>query len=306
MTVRITGRLVASVIGISALVLMLMLAFTGIHLSFDGYGAMTLLAPLLALGAWRLGHARARLDEHRQLADFCGFVAAFSAVSLIGVLSSYPAAAETTGFSDPQLARVDQMLHFDWIWWYQAVSSSYTLQWLGSAIYAAIYVSPLLILAHYARVEDRHSAHQFILTFWLAALLTLMLFPLFPAEGPLAFLWHGPIPYMPTSALYQEQLIPALRAHQVTHIDLGALRGLVCAPSFHSAAAVIYIATAWRIPRLRWPIGLLNLAMLAATPVEGTHYLTDMIVGGLVAICALLTISGLARIGQGELRAARR
>jgi membrane-associated phospholipid phosphatase len=148
----------------------------------------------------------------------------------------------------------------------------------------------LVLIGHFALTGQRARSRRFLLTFWLGAVLTLALFPLFPAEGPLAYLWHGPIPYMPTSALYQEQLIPALRMHRVTDIDLGHLRGLVCAPSFHTVSAVIYIAAAWPCRSLRWPISLLNLAMLLATPIEGTHYLSDMIAGFGVAVAAITLV----------------
>ncbi|WP_338329099.1 phosphatase PAP2 family protein [Sphingobium yanoikuyae] len=67
----------------------------------------------------------------------------------------------------------------------------------------------------------------------------------------------------------------------------GQLRGIVSAPSFHTAAAVLYIAAGWRIAALRWPIVALNAAMLLSTPVEGTHYLIDMILGLGVALTAL-------------------
>jgi membrane-associated phospholipid phosphatase len=97
---------------------------------------------------------------------------------------------------------------------------------------------------------------------------------------------------MPTSALYQEQLIPALRSHRMSVIDLGALRGLVCAPSFHTAAGVLYIIAAWPIRPLRWFLVPVNIAMLLATPIEGTHYLVDMIAGMLVALFATCLVKG--------------
>jgi membrane-associated phospholipid phosphatase len=130
----------------------------------------------------------------------------------------------------------------------------------------------------------------FIASFWLAAVATLLLFTLAPAQGPLAYLWHGRIPYMPQSALYQAQVIPLLRHHAVHEVAVTSLHGLVCAPSFHTVSAVLYIIAAWPIRKLRWPLLALNLAMLLATPVEGTHYLTDMIVGALVAIAASLAV----------------
>jgi len=95
---------------------------------------------------------------------------------------------------------------------------------------------------------------------------------------------------LPESEMWQAGVIPALRAHQVHVVDLGHLRGLVSAPSFHTAAAVLFIHTAWRSRDLRWPVLGINLAMLLATPVEGTHYLTDMILGAAVAAVAILLV----------------
>jgi membrane-associated phospholipid phosphatase len=129
--------------------------------------------------------------------------------------------------------------------------------------------------------------------------MTLMLFPLFPAKGALEYLWHGPIPYMPTNGLYQGEIIPALRAHTFGAINLGALRGLVCAPSFHTVCATIFIATALPMRRLRWVLVPLNAAMLLATPVEGTHYLSDMVMGFIVAMTAIGIVRALSvRFGR--------
>lgn len=277
-------------LAVSGIMVAAMMAWAGLLIATRNFGfvaALALMGPL-ALGRWWL--RRADSPRRRQLRDFCEDAFLFLAISLLGVLASYPAAAATTGFADAALARVDAALHFDWTAWYGVVARHSLLQRLGAVAYAAIYVSPLLLIGYFAIHQQRAASRRFLGTFWLAVVLTLALFPLFPAEGPLAYLWRGPIPYMPTSALYQQQLITALRLHEMTDIDLGALRGLVCAPSFHTASAVVFIAAAWPIPRLRWVIVPVNLAMLLATPVEGTHYLADMVAGALVALAAIALV----------------
>lgn len=286
-----------------------MLTQAGLIVMPATFGFAAALAIMLSLAVGRYALRRPVSLRQRQLGAFCEDAFLFLATSLLGVLASYPAAAATSGFADPALARVDRLLHFDWIAWYRIVADHPFLQHLGAAAYATIYLSPLLLLAYFAVHQRRCEARRFLGTYWLAVVLTLVLFPLFPAEGPLAFLWHGPVPYMPTSALYQEQLIPALRMHRMTGIDLGSLRGLVCAPSFHTASAVVFIVAAWPVPRLRWVLLTINLAMLVATPVEGTHYLADMVVGALVAAMAILIVSaGLAverqRINKRQTQAA--
>lgn len=245
------------------------------------YYAAGLLALLLRCGPirrWRYGRA---------LGDGAEYYALFTAMALTGAVASYPIAALTHGYADAALERIDVALRFDWLAWYRTVAAHRPLQLLGIAAYESIYLTPAVLLGWYAAHGERDRAYGFLATFWLAAAMTLSLFGLMPAVGPLSHLWHGPLPYMPVSELWQPDLIPALRAHAVGIVDLGQLRGIVSAPSFHAAAGTLYIAAAWRTPALRWPLLWLNAAMLIATPVEGTHYLADMAIGAVVALVAI-------------------
>ncbi|VVT22237.1 conserved membrane hypothetical protein [Sphingomonas sp. EC-HK361] len=226
----------------------------------------------------------------RVIADCAEYYALFTGIALIGAVASYPIAALTYGFHDAALQRIDVALGFDWLAWYRTVAEHPLLQHIGLAAYRSIYLTPAILLGWFAWHGDRAAAHRFLITFWLAALVTLALYVLMPAVGPLAYLWHAPLPYMPESELWQEGLIPALRDHRVGVIDLSHLRGIVSAPSFHTAAAVLYIHTAWSRRELRWPILAINIAMLLATPVEGTHYFIDMILGAVVAVVAILAV----------------
>ncbi len=248
------------------------------------------LGAILSLGALVLLRAP-RTEPRRMARDAFEYISLFVFIVILGAVASYPAAAASNGFIDHALVRDDRLLGFDWITWYRIVAAHPMLQTSGSAAYASIYVTPAILLFYWAISGHKTEARQFLATFWLSAIVTLGLFVLIPARGPLAVLWQGPIPYMPTSALYQAQLIPILRDHGLHSVTLDALRGLVCAPSFHTTSAVLYIAAAWPIAKLRWPITAVNIAMLVATPVEGTHYLTDMIAGALVAITALIVVA---------------
>ncbi|MEG3122944.1 phosphatase PAP2 family protein [Sphingomonas sp. GB1N7] len=226
----------------------------------------------------------------RTVADGAEYYGIFTAIALMGAVSCYPVSALTQGYADAKLQAVDVLLHFDWLAWYTAVAASPTLQLLGTAAYRSIFITPAVLLGYYAVTAQRAEAHRFIFTFWLAAIITLSLFTLMPAVGPFSYLWHAAIPYMPESELWQPDLIPQLRAHTVHVVDLGQLRGLVSAPSFHACAGTLYAASAWRVARLRWPLIAVNGAMLLSTPVEGTHYLSDILLGMSVAVVALVIV----------------
>jgi hypothetical protein len=245
------------------------------------------LAILGLLGLGRFWAAPAATAAQRRTRDFCEYALLMVSASAIGGVASYATASDTQGFVDPLLAGLDTKLHFNWLAWYQMVIHHPVLQHLGAAAYSSIYFSPVILLGAMAWSGDRSAAQRFLFTYWLGAAMTLALFPLFPAKGALEYLWHGPIPYMPTNNLYQGSIIPALRQHTFGEINLGALRGLVCAPSFHTVCATLYIVTAWPMRRLRFVLVPLNMAMLLSTPVEGTHYLSDMLMGFAVALVAI-------------------
>jgi membrane-associated phospholipid phosphatase len=73
----------------------------------------------------------------------------------------------------------------------------------------------------------------------------------------------------------------------------------VSAPSFHAAAGVLLLIFAARQPAIRMPLVAANVAMLLSTPVEGTHYLTDVVLGAVVACMSLgLVALALPKLGR--------
>jgi len=243
---------------------------------------------------------RAPATRQKRIArDLIEGMLVFVAICLLGAVASYPLATISHGFVDKGLESVDAAVHFHWLFWYELVASHAWLQAPERAAYLSIYCTPAVLITAFAATGRRSEMHRFLASYWLAAILTLCFFPFVPAAGPFATLWHGNAPYMPLSALYQDEVIVALRHHAVQTVDLGSLHGLVCAPSFHAASAVLYIAAGWRIAWLRWPIVALNVAMLLATPIEGTHYLVDIVMGMVVALFALLVTPRLIKAAEG-------
>lgn len=276
---------------LSLLVLSMLMSLAELHIDPMGKGNRPFQIAGLILLALRFGLPRTAWAHAVPVARFSEYVGIFTFISLMGASASYPVAALTHGYADVTLQAIDESLGFDWLAWYQLVDAHPVLQALGTVAYRSIYVTPALLLWIFARNGQQGCAYTFIAGFWLATILTLALFTLMPAVGPFSHLWHQPIDYMPESELWQSGLIPTLREHTVHVIDLGQLRGIVSAPSFHTAAAVLYIVAGWRIVQWRWTIVAINAAMLLSTPVEGTHYLIDMILGVMVAGASLALLA---------------
>ena len=279
---------IVAAIGLSSLVLAVLMIRARLTINPMSLGSAAFV--MIAGGLAGLRHATRRqitLTQSR-LHDMAETSLMLFVTIAMGGVASYVAAAETHGYSDAILDRADQVLGFNWLWLYGVVTAHPWLQRLGQVFYDSIYVSPLVVLGYLAWHGHRGHARRFVLVAWIAITLTLLLFPLFPAKGALDYLWQGgAVPYLPREGFGQDIIIEALRDRTLTTIDLAALRGVVCAPSFHTVCAVVFIVTAWPLKALRWVIVPVNLAMLAATPVEGAHYLVDMLVGVLVALIAV-------------------
>lgn len=270
---------------LSALGVALLLWVSGLHIDAP---SVALIGGLLLLSL-ALPRAIARLPWRHEAAlrAAVSTISIFAALALTGAMASYPVAALTSGFHDPMLHRIDSFLGFDWVALYAFVATHASLQLVGVLAYRSIYLIPITLFVYWAVTNQQQVSNRFILEFWLAAVVTLVLFIFMPAAGPLAYLWHGNIPYMPDSELCQPQLIPELRLETVRAINMGKLCGLVSAPSFHAVAAVLFIRSGFRVGRMKWPVLVLSTAMLAATPIEGTHYLIDILIGVAVAIFVL-------------------
>jgi len=136
---------------------------------------------------------------------------------------------------------------------------------------------------------------QFLLAFGLALALTSAIFILYPAQSAIPY-WIGTDPAYPAAVVDQHvKVIDALRAGRLSVLDPENAIGLVSFPSFHAAAAILFIWGSWPFRTLRAPAIALNVAMTGTAFVEGSHYLVDIIAGTLVALVAIASATALLR-----------
>jgi len=141
----------------------------------------------------------------------------------------------------------------------------------------------------------------YMLSFVLAALITIAISALLPAAGA----W----PYYALTAADSPHVTPAVSTSWPVFYGLrdGSFRalvaigseGIISFPSLHAALAVILTMALWPIPILRWAFVALNAAILAATPIDGSHYFSDVFAGiGIAVLCFVAASRIAARAGQ--------
>ncbi len=213
-------------------------------------------------------------------------------IALMTVLD-YVAAVAGAGFAyrDAWLAAADARLGFDWPAYVRFVDARPWLAGLLAMAYMFMVPMFLVALGALAMTGRRARLQHFLLALWLALAITLAVFVMMPAAG--CYAWFG-IAAADLANLSPAYLaagvapaLDALRGAGPHVIPLDDLKGLADFPSFHTAGAILFVWALWPLRRLRWPVLAANLLTLAATPVEGSHYLVDMLAGAVVAAAAI-------------------
>ncbi|WP_342361255.1 phosphatase PAP2 family protein [Terrarubrum flagellatum] len=200
---------------------------------------------------------------------------------------SYAATAAGLPLWDATFARWDSALGLDWVSllkFYEAHPRFYAV--LACTYYSMLPQIALLLLA-LATMRAFLRLDAFIFSFGLAAIVTMAIATLMPS------VCAGEFHAASTGSLLNirpnwdfAQSVHELRAGSLTSVKMAEAKGLVSFPSFHAICAILITIAFWRVPYLRWAALVLNLAMLAATPIEGGHYFVDLIAGAVIAIVA--------------------
>lgn len=188
----------------------------------------------------------------------------------------------TIGFPlcDEQLARFDQFIGFDWLYFYhffqtQKVSSLVLLVAYYSALPQIMF--SIIFLSHIGRHDRNNELWWTSLT---SLIFTSVLSGCFPAAGTFYHYSTG----LP-NAVHLPDLF-ALRNASTSEFIFANMQGIVTFPSYHTIMALLAIYV-YRNTSIFWCIVTLNVLMLIATPIYGGHYLVDMIGGALVAALSI-------------------
>ncbi|MBN8990281.1 MAG: phosphatase PAP2 family protein [Rhizobiales bacterium] len=165
--------------------------------------------------------------------------------------------------------------------------------WLGGLLvrsYALIKIMLLAIPVVLALTARFVRLQVFVFAFSLTLIMTLLISTFTPAVGTWYGLMIDPAQFKSLDAsMYQAQLrdILALRDGSLRHLELFKITGIVSFPSFHAASAVLYIWALWPVRYVGGAAVILNLMMMASTPVIGAHYMIDVFGGVALAVIGI-------------------
>jgi hypothetical protein len=232
-------------------------------------------------------------------------VIAFAAV---GAPLSYVAASVALPLQDAVFDGIDRALGFDWKSLLAVMERWPALHTGMRVIYLSLTLqmtASVLLLGFTGRLAW---LRVYTLAFIFATLVTIAISALLPAEG--VWLHYGLKEADPAIVPVSSSSWPAFHGlRDGTFRQLMAIgsEGIITFPSLHAALAVILIAAFWPVRVARWLSAAVNSLMLAATPIDGSHYLIDVLAGvGIAGLCLLAARALAARFaGPAAARATR-
>lgn len=189
-------------------------------------------------------------------------------------------------FADAGFAAADQALGLDWVAYVKWMDRHPVVSMLAQWSYDSIFHQPGWIIVVLVLVRQTERVYGLIAMMVVALTATSAVALFLPALGPYQYFNLSAADH-PNLALTPDSdwMVPItwLRAAVFDTPAPPLSVGLISFPSYHAATAILYIWAAWRTPWLKWIVLGVNIAMLLATPVHGSHYFIDIIAGGAVA-----------------------
>ncbi len=286
----IIWALVAGVAGIE----LLAVAFGGFTLVLRSYAAPAATCLLLLLAA-RYYRVRRGDPNIASALENTAQVIAFAAV---GAPLSYLAASAALPLHDAAFDGIDRALGFDWNALLAVMQRWPAFHLFMRAIYLSLTLQMTAIVLLLAFTGRLAWLRVYMLAFIFAALGTIAISVVLPAEG--VWLHYGlkaaDPAIMPVSSTSWPVFL-GLRDGSYRLLMAVGSEGIITFPSLHSALAVILIASFWPVRIARWVSAAVNSLMLLATPIDGSHYLVDVLAGiGIAVLCLLAARALVARL----------
>ena len=276
------------------------------RLDYGRYIELALLSVLL-LGGSQFYQSK-RPDPRLSAMLFgAGFLCLFSAAASV---LNYCLLTVAGGRIDFALAAIDRSLGFNW----PAVMIALAPHTLVTSVLFVAYNSALpqiaLLLCALGRSPSYVAIYRFCIAMSVGAIICIVTWSVAPSFGAISVYGVPAAASHMKLALdqnYAQSLIDLL-AHGPGFISPVDVKGLIGFPSYHAVLALLTIYYSWPLKILRWPVLLLNLVVLAATPIQGGHHLIDVLAGIPVTALALFAAGelhkGLELAGIGDARVA--
>lgn len=234
---------------------------------------------------------------------FIELMACFALFASLFVVFSYIAATSTRPLYDAEIFSIDRALGFDWISYISWINQHPMANDILKFAYHSSFQIPCLFF-FLALTQKYTHLYSVMMCLIFSVIIVIGISAIFPTLQPFTYLYINikdyPNVYMLPGYGHIEDLYNMRECCKEKTIILSNIKGVIGFPSFHTCISIILTWGFWSIFWLRVPFLLLNTLMLAAIPVSGGHYLTDMIAGAFIAISVIILVKKIVKITDNK------
>lgn len=279
---RLDG-LIWALVAFVAVFVLIASAARGFTVEFRSFAAPGLTCVLLVAGA---RFYRDRRGEPR-LASALESTAQVMAFAAVAAPLSYVAASAGLPLQDAMFDSLDRALGLDWTGLLAFMRHWPEFASFLNVMYLSLTVQMTAVVLLLGFTGRLPWLRVYMLAFVFATLTTIALSTVLPAEGVwLHYGLKGDAAMLPASHTSWPVFLGLRDGSYRLIVAIGA-EGIITFPSLHAALAVILMAALWPVPLARWLSVGINTLMLAATPIDGSHYFVDVLAGVAIAVASL-------------------
>jgi hypothetical protein len=213
--------------------------------------------------------------------------------SAVGIILSYLLARGDGPLWDTRLAQWDAAFGFDWRTYVHWVDASPLLTGVLHIAYGSLIpqiVMLVLALGFTFRLAELRSVMLAAIVCGTICILVSAFFPAISNPATFGLTARDFRHVDPWAGYVHLKDLMALRDGSFSELRLGEMQGIITFPSYHAGLSLVTLWGFWasRMAWLRWPGMTIAALTIAATPVDGGHYLVDVLAGLAIAAASIV------------------
>lgn len=196
--------------------------------------------------------------------------------------------------ADALLSRMDAVFGFSTIDAIRWINHFPTINWILCQAYLSFAMQTMLVGPAVAILIGPARGYLFVTGFIVLVVLSALIGMAFPSHGAIVGQGFDPRSFSYISEGAARGFIEtfeAVRGGGDFVLSRTNVSGILTFPSDHAAMAVLCAWACWPSRLLRWPVLVLNVLMFFSSIVVGSHYIVDVIGGGMLAYVTILLIT---------------